>query len=352
MSIQPGLKRWISIGALVLLVMAGTTIGGIQGTGFRALVAYGTVDAGSGLNVNGVPYDTSHAHVVVNGRPADVSQLRAGHIVTTRGSIALNGSIAIADEIIVESDVRGEVTSVDADHATFTVLGQTVELTGQSIFDPRIQPNSLAGLTTGTWVKVSAFERADGTYVASRVDLDLAPGGLQVRGVAESLDPRKKTLRVGGLTVDYSAAVTDGVVAEGAIVIAQGLQPQPGGPLFASSLEVFGGVGHGGEHGDVRGIVTTFASSAEFEVNGQPVLADDRTTYELKGQSLAQDLEVRVTGRFDASGILIADKVQADGPPAGGPPPDGLPKGGPQKDGLPGLLKDAPPGKAARRGGP
>jgi hypothetical protein len=314
MSIQPGLKRWISVGTIFLLAVAGTTIGGIQGTGFRALAAFGTVESDTGLHVNGVLYDTSHAHVVVNGRPADVSQLRTGHIVSARGSIAKNGSVAIADEIVVESDVRGEVTSVDSAHSLFTVLGQTIELTEQSILDPRIQPNDLAGLMTGTWVKVSAFERSDGTFVASRVDLDLVPGELQVRGVVESLDFEQQTLRVGGLTVDYSAAETEGVVAEGAIVTARGLQQQPGGPLFASSLEVFSGVGHGGEHGDVRGIVTTFGSPADFEVNGQPVLADGKTVYVLHGQSLAPDLEVRVTGRFDARGILIAHKVQADAP--------------------------------------
>jgi hypothetical protein len=218
MSIQPGLKRWLSIGAILALAAAGTTIGGIQGTGIRALAAFGTIDSGSGLHVNGVLYDTSHAHIVVNGSPADVSQLRTGQIVTARGSIAKHGSLAIADEIVVESDVRGEVTSVDAAHALFTVLGQTVEITEQSILDPRIQPNDLSGLAKGTWVKVSAFERPDGTFVASRVDLDLAPGQLQVRGVAESLDLEKQTLRVGGLTVDYSAAVTEGVVAQGAIV--------------------------------------------------------------------------------------------------------------------------------------
>ena len=70
-------------------------------------------------------------------------------------------------------------------------------------------------------------------------------------------------------------------------------------PLFASSLEVFSGVGRAGEHGDVKGIVTAFASTTDFEVNGQ---------------SLGTDLEVRVTGRFDSTGVLIAHKVQADAP--------------------------------------
>ena len=314
MSIQPGLKRWIWIGA-VLLAVAGTTIAGIQGTGFRLYAAIGTVETGGdGLQVNGVPYDISHAHVSVNGRPTDISQLRSGHIVAVHGSRAPRSTTVVADEVVLNSDVRGEVTAVDEAAGSFSVLGQAVRLDGQSVLDPRIQPNDISGLNRGTWVKVSAYQRADGTFVASRVDLDLAPDQLQVRGVAESLDREHQTLRIGELTVDYSGAQTQGAIADGAIVLARGIQPQSHGPLFASSLEVFSGVGRAGEHGDVKGIVTAFASTTDFEVNGQPVQADSSTVYRLNGQSLGTDLEVRVTGRFDPTGVLIAHKVQADAP--------------------------------------
>jgi hypothetical protein len=34
----------------------------------------------------------------------------------------------------------------------------------------------------------------------------------------------------------------------------------------------------------------------------------------LHGQSLGTDLQVRVTGRFDTAGVLIARKIQADAP--------------------------------------
>jgi hypothetical protein len=210
--------------------------------------------------------------------------------------------------------VRGEVTAIDETAGSFSVLGQVVQLDDQSVLDPRIQPNDISGLNQGTWVKVSAYERADGTFIASRVDLDVAPDQLQVRGVAESLDRKHQTLRVGELTVDYSGAQTQGAIAEGAIVLARGIQPQSHGPLFASSLEVFSGVGRAGEHGDVKGIVTAFASPTDFEVNGQPVQADSTTVYALHDQPLGTDLEVRVTGGFDSTGVLIAKKVQADAP--------------------------------------
>src|SRR5262249_47192042 len=159
------------------------------------LAAIGVVDTSDGLQLNGVRYDTSHAHVVVNGRPGDVSQLRTGHIVTAKGK--LSSKAVVADEIVLDSDVRGEVTSVDESRGVFSLLGQTIQVTGQSILDSRISPNDLSGLRKGTWVKVSAFERADGSFEASRVDLDLAPVESQVRGVVDSLDGHRQTLRIG-----------------------------------------------------------------------------------------------------------------------------------------------------------
>ena len=307
------MKRWISIGAVFLVAAAGTTLAGIQGTGFRLFAVIGTVDAGGDdLVVSGIRYDTSHAHVTVDGRPGHVSQVRRGHIVTIQGSVSSRGAAAIADEIVLESDVRGEVSSVDLTQGVISVLGQTIQVTDESVLDPRIQPNDLSGITRGTWVKVSAYQRPDGRFTASRVNLDLAPGQLQVRGAVRALDSAHQTLRVGGLTVDYSSAKIQGAIAEGAVVLARGVQTRPGGPLFATSVDVFNGIGHHGGKGDVQGIVTTFASAADFEVDGQPVSANAKTVYVLHGRALGADLPVRVTGHFDATGVLIARKIQTD----------------------------------------
>jgi hypothetical protein len=316
MNIHSWLKRWKTVGAVVLLAAAaGTTIGGIQGTGFRAFAAIGTVETDDGrLQVSGRPYDTSHAHVILDGRPGDVSQLRKGHIVAVEGSVSTNGSTSIADEIDLESAVRGEISAVNQGRETFSVLGQTIELDDDSVLDTRIQPNDISGLSRGDWVKVSAYQRADGSFLASRVDLDVAPGELQVRGASDSVDDARRTLRVGDLTVDYSAAKTRGQITEGAVVLARGVQPTAGGTLFATELQAFDGVGQAGGKGDVEGIITEITSSSNFQVNGEAVQTNSKTTYVLHGHTLGPDLQVRVTGHFDEAGVLIAQKVQADEP--------------------------------------
>jgi hypothetical protein len=138
-----------------------------------------------------------------------------------------------------------------------------------------------------------------------------------VRGVVQALDTQRHSLRIGHLAVDYSSALVKGVIAEGAVVTVQGAEVATG-LLAASSIEVFAGIGSEGERGDLEGIITAFASATDFEVNGQPVLADANTHYILNGVTLGTDVPVRVKGKFDAAGTLVADKIQAGAPKSAG----------------------------------
>jgi hypothetical protein len=168
------------------------------------------------------------------------------------------------------------------------------------------------------FVTVSGFARADGSLVASSIDVDATAEIAQVRGAVQALDTQRHSLRIGHLAVDYSGASIKGAIAEGAVVTVQGAEILPGTVLAASSVDVFAGVGSEGERGDLEGLITAFASATDFEVNGQPVLADAHTHYVLHGVSLGTDVQVRAMGRFDAGGILVADKIQTHAPKSAG----------------------------------
>ena len=302
-------------GACVLaLGIAATGSAGIQGSGFRLLAAFGTVEAGGGLTVNGVAYDASGARVTINGRKADTSKLHSGHVVAVAGAIAANGDGAVAQEVTLTSDVRGEVTSVDAEHGKVEVLGQTLYVDGETVLDPAITADGLSALQPGTFVNVSGFARTDGSIAVTSLDLDAAPDVAQVRGVIQALDQKHQSFRIGNLRVDYADAAVEGALAPGAIAVVQGPEPPATHALVATRLQMFAGMGRAGEKGDLKGIISAFASPADFEVNGQPVLADARTKYDLHKGTLAADVEVRVTGVFNASGVLLARKVQMDAP--------------------------------------
>jgi hypothetical protein len=67
-------------------------------------------------------------------------------------------------------------------------------------------------------------------------------------------------------------------------------------------------LGAPGEKGDLEGIVTSFTSDAEFELNGVRVVGDERTRYVLRDTVLGPDTPVHVSGHFSAD-ALVADKV-------------------------------------------
>jgi hypothetical protein len=315
----PRTRRWVSLGAACLLVtgIAGTTIAGIQGSGVRRLAAFGTVDTQDGIKVNGVTYDATGARIVINGKSADVSRIHSGHVVAVKGSIASDDTSATMEELTLVSDVRGQVTQVDEREGAVQVLGQTVYVTSASVLDPSIQPSGIGGFHAGMFVTVSGFARTDGSFIASSIDVDATAEIAQVRGVVQALDTQRHSLRIGHLAVDYSSALVKGVIAEGAVVTVQGAEVATG-LLAASSIEVFAGIGSEGERGDLEGIITAFASATDFEVNGQPVLADANTHYILNGVTLGTDVPVRVKGKFDAAGTLVADKIQAGAPKSAG----------------------------------
>jgi hypothetical protein len=286
------------------LVLVSVTKAGIQGSGIRRVATFGTITPGSELIVNDVAYNTSGASVVVNGEPGSVGSLHSGHIISIKGTVPENGGKPTAEEITLVSEVRGEVTGVDASAGTLTVLGQVIRV-----------PAGVSGLEPGMLVTVSGFADSEGIFNASSIDIEAVQALAQVKGVVQALDGERAVLRVGNLTVDYSSAAVQGTVAEGVTVIAKGIAAGTGNTLTASSIEVYAGVGEPGAKGDLEGVITAFASAQDFDVNGQQVLADSDTKYQLHGTELGIDVQVKVKGRFDAAGVLVADKIQAEKPP-------------------------------------
>jgi hypothetical protein len=284
-------------GSLLAIGIIATTTAGIQGSGLR-MASVGVADTdGDAVVVNGVAYDVSNARVVINGRAADAAQLHAGQVLTVKGLVAPDGTTGTAREVSLVSNVRGTITSVNEAAGTLQVLGQ------------RVRVESVAGLEAGLFVDVSGFADANGDIVASSVDIEASTPNAQVRGVVAAMDGERQTLRINDLDVDYSSAVVAGLVAPGAIVTVQGTVEPGSGALFASRVDVFAGIGTANEGGTVEGIITEFASRRDFEVDGQPVLADDNTRYMLPRGELASGTRVQVTGTFDDAGVLRAAKI-------------------------------------------
>lgn len=300
--------------ASALLVACGADqMAGIQGSGApvaSGVTSVGTVTGFGSVFVDGVEYGTSSAQIRLDDQAGAESQLRVGQVVTVRGTLDASGNTGTAAEITFNSDAKGPIGQVDLAARTFTVLSQTVRVTDSTLFDESIRPAELGTLTVGAAVQVSGFTNAAGEIVASRID-PTGSAELQIKGTAQSLDSTARTFRINTLTVDYSGAMVSGTLADASPVIVRGNSVNGSGALVATRVQVVGSGVTANENGRIEGLITSYTSNADFSVNGLRVITDASTQFALQGLTLGVDLPVKVRGTFNASGALLAARVEA-----------------------------------------
>lgn len=297
---------------------SGSQFAGIDGGGTPApvasAVAKGTITGFGSIIVNGVHYDIAGALISVDGSPGNESDLEVGQVVVVKGTLASDGVTGTANTVTFDDVVEGPVSEIDTVAGTITVLGQLVRTDGDTTFDDSINPASLEGLTVGDIVEVSGFFLADGSINATRIELKPAGSEFEVTGLVSNVNAT--TFQINDLVVDYSAAMLDdfpgGAPEDGQPVEAKGMALGASGELLATRIEFKGAdLADDGDHVEVEGFVTRFGSITDFDVDGVTVTTNGSTEYE-NGTSadLALNQKVEVEGEFNASGVLVADKVE------------------------------------------
>jgi len=279
-------------------------------------IAQGPISGFGSVIVNGVHYSTSGATITLDDQPGTESELRVGQVVRVEGTLDASGTTGTAKTIAYNDDVEGPVQSIDLAAARLVVLGQTVQVGPATSFGDSIVPSSLDGLLVGDRVEVSGLVGSDGVIAATRIERKAAAGTVEVRGVASGVDTAAHRLQVNGLSVDYSAAqlsgFTSGQPANGDVIEASG-SLNGSGVLMATRLEKRSESlpGTSGDKADLEGLVTRFVSATDFDVAGQRVTTTAATVYQDGTVAdIALDAAVEVSGSFDSSGRIVAQKIE------------------------------------------
>jgi hypothetical protein len=290
----------------------GPPVGGIGRTG----MAVGPISTFGSVVVNGVRYDTSSTTITVDGQPATQSDLRVGQVVLVKGVVDVNQTTGTADEIHFEENVKGPVQSIDIATGRLVVLGQTVITGPDTSFDDNIQPASLDGISVGDLVEVSGQTMADGSIVATRIEMKPAGTAFEVHGTVSNLDSANFRFSINALTVDYSAATLDdfpgGQISNGDFVEAKGSALNGNGALIANQVEFKGTPvsGASGLYVEVEGFITRFVSAQDFDVSGVSVITNGSTVFEGGvAADLGLNVKVEVEGELNANGAIVAEKV-------------------------------------------
>jgi hypothetical protein len=233
-----------------------------------------------------------------------------GQIVTMNATLNDDGTTGTSSDVSFVGDVEGPATQIDPAANTFVVLGQTVRVTGSTLFDDAIQPADLTGLQPGSAVEISGFANSSGEIVASRVDLKAASAPLQVKGLVENLDLTAQTFTINSLTVDFNGSSVNGTLANGTSVEVHGTTVAATGELLATHIEMAQGLGAVHERVDLAGIITDVTSLLEFVLDGQKIIVGLDTQLVLHGIQLGLNVEVDVKGTIVAPGVVLASKIE------------------------------------------
>jgi hypothetical protein len=277
------------------------------------IVAQGTITGFGDLTVNGVRYEAHGASIMVDSQPGVLSDLKAGHVVTLTGHISGSGSAGDASAVRMHSRVTGAVESIDNGTGRLTVMGQTVRLGPDTRYSADIDPATLEGLAAGDRARISGYVDAAGNIRATRVESADAGWPLQVTGVVSGHDISNLLFDINQLAVDYgNAMVIDlpggapsngmtvrviGRLSDGLFVAEQLLS----GPALAAGVR---------QRVQVGGIVTRFASPADFDANGIAASVASAATFS-NGDSGDLQLNARVTidGEFDTGSRVRATRI-------------------------------------------
>lgn len=301
----------------MLLAACGGGGSGDPAAGGGAAAGYvsGPISGLGSIIVGGVRFDDSAARVEDDdGSSHSRSELALGMMVEIEcSSIDDNLGRGVAALIRFGSEIKGPVASVDVGTQTIRLLDQTVEIKPETVFDPRLV-GGFAALAPGQILEIHAlYDSTRNLFVATRIELEDGADAYRLRGLVSQLDTTARTFKINDAVISY-AGVADADLpanfANGARVRVR-LRAQAGqstGPWQA--LTVRSGIRRVDDIGDarVRGFVTDFGSSSQFEVNGIKVDATN-ASFEPNAGAVQLGVLVDVRGRAQ-SGTIVASRVK------------------------------------------
>ncbi|PUA27040.1 MAG: hypothetical protein B0W54_19610 [Cellvibrio sp. 79] len=300
--------------ALLLLGCGGSSsneVGGIDGSGAPvATSTTGTIDGFGSVIVNGVRYNSDKAQIFINGEMAMEDNLQVGYQVSLTGSIAKDGT-ATADKIEFTPNLVGVITTKN--NNTLVVMGNTVKVNNDTLFDSAISPRSIDGLAPGTRILVSGALAADGNITATRIEL-ANNSTQQLLGFVRELNTMNMTFLVNQQRVSYAGAnITLGNqnLRNGLLISVRGMLDSD--QLFQATQvnRIATEFSNNIKSASIEGYITRFGSAADFEVAGILVTTNMQTRYDNgSAKNLAVGIKVEVDGKVDGNGKLLADEIE------------------------------------------
>ena len=289
--------------------VAGVSSGGTGSFSVGPITGFGSII----LNNNGVRIDDSSASVTDDDGNDMRGKLKLGMLCTVNASVVV-AARATAQSIVASGELQGRIVGIpDASQKTFVVLGQTVRVTGSTVFDVSL-PTGFSGLANDTIVEVhGVLDPAANTMTATFIEKKNSPALFKIQGLASNHDGIAKKFNIGSIRINYSTTTDVRTPpANGTLVRVRltAVLPPAAAPAewTATRIRAPENASEDRDEAEVEGSITAFISPTQFSVSGIVVNAssarfDDGTA------GLAVGVRVEVKGRV-SGGVLIAERVK------------------------------------------
>ena len=289
--------------------VAGVSSGGTGSFSVGPITGFGSII----LNNNGVRIDDSSASVTDDDGNDMRGKLKLGMLCTVNASVVV-AARATAQSIVASGELQGRIVGIpDASQKTFVVLGQTVRVTGSTVFDVSL-PTGFSGLANDTIVEVhGVLDPAANTMTATFIEKKNSPALFKIQGLASNHDGIAKKFNIGSIRINYSTTTDVRTPpANGTLVRVRltAVLPPVAAPAewTATRIRAPENASEDRDEAEVEGSITAFTSPTQFSVSGIVVNAssarfDDGTA------GLAVGVRVEVKGRV-SGGVLIAERVK------------------------------------------
>lgn len=291
--------------------VAGVSSGGTGSFSVGPITGFGSII----LNSNGVRIDDSSASVTDDDGNNMRGKLKLGMLCTVNASVVV-AARATAQSIVVSGELQGRIVGMpDASQKTFVVLGQTVRVTGSTVFDVSL-PTGFSGLANDTIVEVhGVLDPAANTMTATFIEKKNSPALFKIQGLASNHDGIAKKFNIGSIRINYSTTTDVRTApANGTLVRVRltAVLPPAAAPAewTATRIRPPENANEDRDEAEIEGSITAFTSPTQFSVSGIVVNAstarfDDGTA------GLAVGVRVEVKGRV-SGGVLIAERVKIE----------------------------------------
>ena len=186
----------------------------------KLVVTQGMITGFGSIYVDGIKYNTDTSNIKKNGLNTQLNALSVGMKISFSAQENDSGEW-VAQDVEYDTEVEGVIQSIDRNNSQITIANTVIFYNDLTHFID----TSEALISVGQRVEISGYPQADGTFLASYIELDTDTDNDDYEytaGIVSNLDETALQFTINDVVIDYRLAEIDGVLANNSYVKVEG----------------------------------------------------------------------------------------------------------------------------------